>query len=62
MGEREHSVTVWGKRCPVSVYQKSKSVWIADGDYMGESISVQDRSAGTALKRWKEAATYKGNG
>jgi hypothetical protein len=62
VSEREHSVTVWGHRYPVSVYQKSKSVWVASGEYMGESISVQDRSAGTALKRWREAATYKGNG
>lgn len=58
----EHTVLVWGKRHVVAVDRKSKTVWIADGEYMGESISVQDRSAGTALKRWREAATYKGNG
>lgn len=58
----EHSVEVWGQRYPVSVYQESKSVWHAVGDYMGQTIRTKDRSAGTALKRWREAARYKGNG
>jgi hypothetical protein len=61
MSEREHTVLAWSTPCKVTVYQKSKAVWVADGDYMGESISVQDRSAGSALKRWRETATYKGN-
>jgi len=61
MSEREHTVTVWGTPCKVSVYRKSKSVWVASGDYLGEAITVQDRSAGSALKRWREAATYDGN-
>jgi len=62
MSERDHTVMVWGRPCTVSVYRKSKTVWVATGAYMGESITVQDRSEGTALKRWREAATYKGNG
>jgi hypothetical protein len=62
MSERDHIVTAWNKPCTVTVYRKSKSVWVASGNYSGESIVVQDRSAGSALKRWREAATYKGNG
>jgi hypothetical protein len=58
----ERTVMVWGKPQTIRVEQKSKSVWIAVGDYMGESIAVEDRSEGAALKRWREAATYKGNG
>jgi hypothetical protein len=57
----QRTVIVWGKPQVVSVDRKSKSVWIAVGDYMGEPIAVQDRSEGAALKRWREAATYKGN-
>jgi hypothetical protein len=43
-GERQHKVMVRGKRHDVSVYQKSKSGWIAVGDYKGARITVQDRS------------------
>ena len=57
----EHSVMVWGKPLLVSVYQKSKSVWVATGEYHGERLSTQDRSQSTALTRWREAAQYKGN-
>ena len=59
---RKVNVTVWDKPHEVTVYQKSKSVWIATGTYMGESLQTQDASEGTALKRWREAARYKGNG
>jgi hypothetical protein len=57
----ERMVSVWGESIPVSVHQKSKSVWVASGDYQGKNITTEDRSAGSALKRWKEAATYAGN-
>jgi hypothetical protein len=57
----EHRVIVWDKPQTVSVHQKSKSVWIASGEYMGAYIQVQDRTEGAALKRWREAATYRGN-
>ncbi|MGE3745574.1 MAG: hypothetical protein AB7G25_07690 [Sphingomonadaceae bacterium] len=57
----ERTVKVWGQPQSVSVHQKSKSVWIAAGNYMGEHIQTQDRSAGAAVKRWVDAATYRGN-
>jgi len=57
----QHTAIVWGKPQAVSVDRKSKSVWVAVGDYSDECITVQDRSEGAALKRWREAATYKGN-
>jgi hypothetical protein len=56
------TVEVWGKRCELETYQKSGSVWVASGEYMGESHSTQDRSETTAVKRWREWAEYKGNG
>ena len=57
----ERTVKVWGETLTVSVYRKSKSVWIVVGEYMGKRIEVQDRSEGAALKRWCERATYMGN-
>src|SRR5258708_34220025 len=55
-------VLVHGKPHDVEVYQKSKTVWIAVVDCMGERLETKDSSSGAALKRWKEAAEYKGNG
>jgi hypothetical protein len=60
--EREISVTVWNKPCKITVYRKYKTVWVASGDYMGESISVKGQTEGAAVKLWIDAATYKGNG
>ena len=60
-GELRGKVLVGGRSHEISVYRKSKSVWIAVGDYMGVTITVQDRSEGAALKRWGEAAEHQGN-
>lgn len=57
---RQTTVDVWGKPIPVSVHQKSKSVWIAQGTYLGQHVETKDRSANAALLRWKEAARYRG--
>jgi hypothetical protein len=58
----KHRVTVWGEAITVEVHQVSKSVWIASGEYMGQRIDTKDRTASSAAKRWREAATYRGNG
>ena len=60
-GELRGKVLVAGRPHEISVYRKSKSVWIAVGDYMGVTITVQDRSEDAALKRWREAAEHQGN-
>lgn len=52
---------VWDKPHKVEVHQQSKSVWIAVGEYMGARIETKDRTESTALKRWIEAARYRGN-
>jgi hypothetical protein len=57
----KHVVTVWDERCEISVYQKSKSVWIAVGEYKGRRIEETGRSAATAAGHWRKAATYRGN-
>jgi hypothetical protein len=52
---------VWGKPYEVRVRKKSKSVWIATGDYMGEPIEGKAATPGAAVKRWRENAAYRGN-
>lgn len=54
-------VKVWDKDYEISVYQKSKAVWIAVGEYMGERLEVKGSSARSAAAQWREAARYKGN-
>lgn len=54
-------VRVWNVDVEVNVYQKSKSVWIAVGTYLGQSIEVKGRSASSALALWRDTARYKGN-
>ena len=59
--ERDHKVTVWGQQYTVTVYQKSKSVWVAVGDYMGKPFEIKARSAGAAVDAWKLEAEYEGD-
>jgi hypothetical protein len=49
------TVMVWGRPHKISVDQKYKTVWIASGDYMGESIQVKGSTQGAAVIRWREA-------
>ena len=56
------TVYVWDKPYKITVDQKSKSVWIARGDYEGQSIEGKGATMGAAVIRWREAATYRGNG
>lgn len=56
------TVIVWGKPVEVSVYQKSKTVWIATGSYHDRHIEVQGRTESTALSLWRKTAEYWGNG
>lgn len=55
------TVTVWGQTYEVSVHQKSKAVWVARAEYMGEQIETKGATQGAAVIRWREAAQYKGN-
>jgi hypothetical protein len=52
---------VWGQPHVVTVYRKSETVYEVVGNYMCESIRVEDQSEGAAIKRWREAAEYKGH-
>jgi hypothetical protein len=55
-----HTVEVEDRPHKITVHQKSKNLWIAIGEYMGERLAVQDQSEATAIKCWCEAARYKG--
>jgi hypothetical protein len=54
-------VRVWNEEVEVDVYQKSKTVWVAVGTYMGKTIEVKGRSGSSALALWRDAARYRGN-
>jgi hypothetical protein len=58
---KERTVKVLDKPHTVTVYRKSKSVWIAVGEYAGEQIEVKGRSEGSAVGLWVDAARYRGN-
>lgn len=53
-------VVVWGEPIELEVHQRSKSVWVASGEYMGAYHQTTDRSPGSAAARWKEWAHTKG--
>jgi hypothetical protein len=61
-GTYERTVQVWDHPHVISVYQKSKSVWIAVGDYMGQRVEVKGSSLTSATKHWTDAARHRGNG
>jgi hypothetical protein len=47
--------------CSITIIHKSKTVWVAVGDYRGERIEVKRASAKNAAKHWVEAARYRGS-
>jgi hypothetical protein len=54
----QRTVHVWAIPHVITVYQKSKTVWVAVGDHMGERIEVQGSSANVAAN---DAARFRGN-
>jgi hypothetical protein len=55
----ERTAHVWAIPHVITVYQNSKTVWIATGDYMGERIEAKGSSADVAAKYWADAARFK---
>jgi hypothetical protein len=55
----EPRVRVRDKGYFVDVRQISKTVWIASGDYMGESLVCRASSRRSALASWRDLASYK---
>ncbi len=53
------SVKIGMKTYEIEVYQRAMGVWIASGDYEGESLEVEGRTQALAIRLWRETATYK---
>jgi len=54
-----HTVEAYPESCQVHAYQKSKTGWIAYGDFMGERPEQTGRTESAALRRWKEIAEWR---
>ena len=57
----ERTVLIRGEPCTVGTYRLAENVWVAVGDYDGESIRVQGRSEGATVRRWCTTARSKDN-
>jgi hypothetical protein len=57
----KQTVRVWDELQEITVYQKSKTVWVAVGEYKGERIETKASSESAAAKHWEGAARYRGN-
>ena len=55
------TVIVWGEQYELIVHQKSKSLWIARGDFDGEPLEGKGHSPSAAAGSWREQARYKSN-
>lgn len=51
-----YPIRVHGEACEVTVYQSSKTVFIAQGTYKGKSIEGTGGTRGGALNRWRHLA------
>lgn len=51
-----YPVTLLGEPCEVTVFQSSKTVFIAQGTYKGKSIEGTARTRMGALGRWRHLA------
>jgi hypothetical protein len=54
----KRTVHVWAVPHIITVYQKSKTVWVAVGDYRGERIEIEGSSANVTAK-WVETARFR---
>jgi hypothetical protein len=55
----EHKVQVLGKSYIVAIRRKSKTVWIATGQYMGQAIEARGRNEDLAASAWRSASSYR---
>jgi hypothetical protein len=51
-----HTVTVLGETCEVTVFQSSKTVFVAYGDFKGTLLQGKAGSRAAALGRWRHLA------
>jgi uncharacterized protein YecT (DUF1311 family) len=53
---RKVQVRIWEKPVEIDVLQKSKTAWIASGEYQGEYHIFRGRSESDAVSTWAQAA------
>jgi hypothetical protein len=51
-----HSITLRGEACEVTVFQSSKTVFVAQGTYKGTPIEGTGNTSRGALSRWHNLA------
>lgn len=51
-----HQLTLLGERCEITVFQSSRTVFIAQGDFRGHSIEGRGGTRAGALGRWRHLA------
>ncbi len=51
-----HTVTMLGETCEVTVYQSSKTVFVAYGDFKGRPLQGEAGNRMAALGRWRHLA------
>ncbi|MGO4835738.1 hypothetical protein AB4144_26200 [Rhizobiaceae sp. 2RAB30] len=56
----EHEVEVWGQKVTITVYQRSKSAWIASATILEQQFKVQRSTPDAAIKGWIDAAQFRG--
>ena len=54
----KQQVYVQDELVEIDVYQRSKTVWIAFGEYRGKKHEVTRSSPATAARAWANAAKY----
>jgi len=52
----KHTVLLSDRRYSVQVYKLASNIWIADGDVLGDRLRASGRTAGKALRAWRQAA------
>lgn len=52
----EFIVRVGDEPCLVTTNKRSKTAWVASGEYMGKRHSSEHRTEGAAVKQWRESA------
>ena len=51
-GPKKGSAIVYGQRCEIYICQKSKTVWVVDGEYNGKSFIGSGRTQSAAVAQW----------
>jgi hypothetical protein len=55
----DHNIQVGSKTYLVAIRRKSKTVWIATGHYMGQTIEARGRNEDLAASAWRSASRYR---